>query len=76
MFDHGERGISAGTLSKPFGLPGLRIDGIMAPPDLVQQCWGMRDYVSLRPGKSPNSLPRRTACGLKHQSKLVNARLA
>ena len=28
MFDLGERGISVGTLSKPFGLPGLRIGWI------------------------------------------------
>src|SRR6185436_6070848 len=43
FFDLGERGISVGTLSKPFGLPGLRIGWIMAPPDLVRRCWAMRD---------------------------------
>ena len=49
--DLGARGISVGTLSKPFGLPGLRIGWIAATPDIVQSCWAQRDYISLSPGK-------------------------
>lgn len=49
--DLGARGISIGTLSKPFGLPGLRIGWIAATSDLVQNCWSQRDYISLSPGK-------------------------
>ncbi len=49
--DIGTNGISVGTLSKPFGLPGLRIGWIASTSDIVQQCWSMRDYVSLSPGK-------------------------
>ncbi len=49
--DLGTRGISVGTLSKPFGLPGLRIGWIAATSDIVQDCWSQRDYVSLSPGK-------------------------
>ena len=49
--DLGGVGISVGTFSKPFGLPGLRIGWIAAPEDLVAKCWAMRDYVSLSPGK-------------------------
>ena len=56
MFDLGERGLSVGTLSKPFGLPGLRIGWIAGPPDLVRQCWGLRDYVTLSPGKLNDAL--------------------
>ena len=51
MFEHGPLGISVGTVSKPFGLPGLRIGWIVAPTDVTQSCWGARDYVSLSPGK-------------------------
>ena len=40
MFDLGARGISVGTLSKPFGLPGLRIGWIAGPPDLIQRVLG------------------------------------
>lgn len=56
MFDLGPAAISVGTLSKPFGLPGLRIGWIMAPPDVVQRCWSMRDYVTLSPGKLNDAL--------------------
>jgi aspartate/methionine/tyrosine aminotransferase len=56
MFDAGDRGISVGTLSKPFGLPGLRIGWIAGPPDVVRACWGLRDYISLSPGKLNDAL--------------------
>src|SRR5579862_5527583 len=68
MFDAGPRGVSVGTLSKPFGLPGLRIGWIAGPPDLIQACWGLRDYISLSPGKLNDAL----AClGLKHREAIV-----
>ena len=68
MFDLGERGVSVGTLSKPFGLPGLRIGWIAGPPDLIQQCWSLRDYITLSPGKLNDAL----AClALKHREKIV-----
>ncbi|MDQ3412651.1 MAG: aminotransferase class I/II-fold pyridoxal phosphate-dependent enzyme [Chloroflexota bacterium] len=46
----GERGISVGTVSKPFGVPGLRIGWIAGPVDIVQKCWAMRDFITLSPG--------------------------
>lgn len=49
--DLGTRGISVGTLSKPFGLPGLRIGWIAATSEIIQNCWSQRDYISLSPGK-------------------------
>ncbi len=55
-FDLGPAGISVGTLSKPFGLPGLRIGWLAAPPDIVARCWGMRDYVTLSPGRLNDAL--------------------
>jgi aspartate/methionine/tyrosine aminotransferase len=54
--DYGERGISVGTISKPFGLPGLRIGWIAAPAPVVQACWAARDYISLSPGKLNDKL--------------------
>src|SRR6185295_3532758 len=56
MFDLGARGISVGTLSKPFGLPGLRIGWIAASPELVEKCWAMRDYITHSPGKFNDAL--------------------
>ena len=39
VFDLGERGISVGTLSKPFGLPGLRVGWLAAPKEIAARCW-------------------------------------
>src|SRR3712207_7558026 len=44
------------SFSKPFGLPGLRIGWIAAPEDVVRRCWGLRDYISLSPGKLNDAL--------------------
>jgi aspartate/methionine/tyrosine aminotransferase len=46
----GDTGLSVSTLSKPFGLPGLRIGWLVAPEEIVKECWAFRDYVSLSPG--------------------------
>ncbi len=49
--NRGTTAISVGTVSKPFGLPGLRIGWIAATEEIAQKCWAARDYVSLSPGK-------------------------
>lgn len=48
--DRGDSGLSVGTLSKPFGMPGLRIGWLVAPAEVVRECWWFRDYVTLSPG--------------------------
>jgi len=64
----GERGISVGTLSKPYGLPGLRIGWMAGPADVIERCWGMRDYMTLSPGKLNDAL----AClALRHHDRIV-----
>jgi aspartate/methionine/tyrosine aminotransferase len=68
MFDLGGRGVSVGTLSKPFGLPGLRIGWIAGPPDLVRQCWGLRDYITLSPGKLNDALAR---LAMTHRDRII-----
>jgi aspartate/methionine/tyrosine aminotransferase len=54
--ERGPRGISVGTFSKPFGLPGLRTGWIAASEEIVQACWSMRDYITLSPGKLNDAL--------------------
>lgn len=54
--DRGGRALSVGTLSKPFGLPGLRIGWIAGPEEVVKECWAARDYISLSPGKLNDKL--------------------
>jgi aspartate/methionine/tyrosine aminotransferase len=67
-FDLGPDGISVGTLSKTFGLPGLRIGWIAAPEPIIQACWAMRDYISLCPGKLSDAL----ACiAFRHRERIM-----
>lgn len=68
MVNQGASGISVGTLSKPFGLPGLRIGWIAGPADLIAQCWAMRDYVSLSPGKLNDAL---AVLAVSHRERVV-----
>jgi len=55
-FDLSSSAVSVGTMSKPFGLPGLRIGWIAAAPDVIERCRLMRHYVSLCPGKADDFL--------------------
>ncbi len=68
MRDLGVRAISTGTFSKPFGLPGLRIGWIAAPSGVVQRCWGLRDYISLSPGKLNDAL---AAIAFRHRDQIT-----
>lgn len=45
-----ERVISVGSLSKAFGLPGLRLGWIVAPPELVEAAWRRHEYVTIATG--------------------------
>jgi aspartate/methionine/tyrosine aminotransferase len=73
FFDLGPRGVSVGTLSKPFGLPGLRTGWIAGPPELIQRCWGYRDYVTLSPGKLNDALAR---LAMAHRDRIVERNTA
>lgn len=66
--DLGPRGISVGTFSKPFGLPGLRVGWIAGPADFIADCWAMRDYVSLSPGKLNDAL---AVLAFRHRDEVV-----
>jgi aspartate/methionine/tyrosine aminotransferase len=68
MRNLGSRAISTGTFSKPFGLPGLRIGWIAAPEDVVRRCWGLRDYISLSPGKLNDAL---AVLAFRHRDQIV-----
>ncbi|MBP8274362.1 MAG: aminotransferase, partial [Acidobacteria bacterium] len=41
---------------------------IAASPDVVAQCWGLRDYITLSPGKLNDALAR---LGLKHRDAII-----
>ena len=56
--DLGDKVISVGTMSKPFGLPGLRVGWLVANPEIVEACWGFRDYVTLSPSGISDAIAR------------------
>ena len=53
-----DRAVVTSGLSKAYGLPGLRIGWIVAPPDLVSDLWGVHDYTTIAPGALNDRLAR------------------
>lgn len=53
-----ERAIVSSGLSKAYGLPGLRIGWIVAPPALVSTLWSIHDYTTIAPGAINDRLAR------------------
>ncbi len=45
-----ERVLSVGSLSKAFGLPGLRLGWLVAPPELVEAAWRRHEYATIATG--------------------------
>ena len=53
-----ERVLVTSGLSKAYGLPGLRIGWIVAPPALAEALWGVHDYTTIAPGALSDRLAR------------------
>jgi aspartate/methionine/tyrosine aminotransferase len=53
-----DRAIVTSGLSKAYGLPGLRIGWIVAPPALVARFWSYHDYTTIAPGALSDLLAR------------------
>ena len=49
MWGRYERVVCTSGLSKAYGLPGLRIGWIVAPPELIEACWTVHDYTTICP---------------------------
>ena len=58
MWGRYERVIVTAGLSKAYGLPGLRLGWLAAPPALVDALWGVHDYTSIAPGAISDRLGR------------------
>jgi aspartate/methionine/tyrosine aminotransferase len=59
MWGRGDRVIVTNGLSKAYGLPGLRIGWIAAPPDRIASFWAYHDYTTIAPGALSDALARR-----------------
>lgn len=68
-----QRAISFGTLSKAYGLPGLRVGWCVAPEDVLARCVRLRDYVSLHLSPLVELLARRA---IEKADVLVGIRMA
>jgi aspartate/methionine/tyrosine aminotransferase len=53
-----DRVIVTSGLSKAYGIPGVRIGWIVAPPEVVAQCWTQHDYLTIGPNKLSDALAR------------------
>ena len=50
------RVIATGSLSKAYGLPGLRIGWTVAPAELSERVWARKDYTTIAPGQLTDQL--------------------
>lgn len=67
-----ERAVSMGTLSKAFGLPGLRVGWCIAPPSILEMCAHLRDYISLHLSPLIEALAERV---IRHADVVIQNRL-
>ena len=51
FFDDYDRVVATGSLSKAYGLPGIRIGWAVAPPEMAAQLWARKDYMTISPGE-------------------------
>ncbi|HEV2445623.1 MAG TPA: aminotransferase class I/II-fold pyridoxal phosphate-dependent enzyme, partial [Candidatus Sulfopaludibacter sp.] len=46
-----DRVLVTSGLSKAYGIPGVRIGWIVGPKEVVAECWGQHDYLTIGPNK-------------------------
>jgi len=81
FWGRGHKIVVTGGLSKAFGLPGLRIGWIVAPPRLAARLWSYQDYTTLTPAMLSDRLarvalePRRRESILARTRRILRAQL-
>ena len=56
FFGEYDRVIATGSLSKAYGLPGLRIGWAVAPTAVAARLWARKDYMTISPGELTDRL--------------------
>jgi aspartate/methionine/tyrosine aminotransferase len=69
-----DKAIVTSGLSKAYGLPGLRIGWIVAPPPLVATLWSYHDYTTISPGALSDALARRALDPARRRQLLARTR--
>lgn len=67
-----DKAISTGTLSKAYGLPGLRVGWCLASPDVLARCVHLRDYTTLALSPLVELIAQRA---IEKADRLLNIRL-
>ena len=67
------KAISFGTLSKAYGLPGIRLGWALAAPEILQKCIDFRDYTSLSTSPLLELIAQRT---IEKADRVLSKRLA
>jgi len=70
-----DRAIVTSGLSKAYGLPGLRIGWVVAPPALIAELWGIHDYTTIAPGAINDRLARIALEPAQRQRLLARTRM-
>lgn len=53
-----DRVLVTNSLSKAYGLPGLRIGWVIGPTDMMESLWGRTDYTTIAPASLSDTLAR------------------
>ena len=56
MWGRHDRVVITNSLSKAYGLPGLRLGWLAGPPPFVADCWSRHDYTTIGPGSMSDQL--------------------
>jgi aspartate/methionine/tyrosine aminotransferase len=56
FFGAHERVLATGSLSKAYGLPGLRIGWVVSSADVAERLWARTDYTTISPGELTDRL--------------------
>ena len=74
MWGRFDRTIVTSGLSKAYGLPGLRIGWIVAPPSFVASTWSYHDYTTIAPGALSDRLARVALTSPRREAILARTR--
>jgi len=67
MRDYSSQAVSIGSMSKSYGLAGLRVGWMVGPPEIIARCAAKRDYTSLCP---PSIGQHLALTALRHRTKI------
>lgn len=56
FWGRGDRVVVVGSMSKAYGLPGLRIGWAIGPPDLIEETWRRHEYTTISASMLANHL--------------------